>query len=555
MSNMLVYVLALLFKRLEKCSVMVSKEKSHKENFVSSVSRVGLWTLASRFLGLVRDSIVARYFGAGFATDAFMVAFRIPNLLRRLLAEGALSIAFVPTFSDVYHRQSKQDFQKAFQSLFGVFSTLLIIVSVAGMILSPFLVRLFAPGFENEKFLLTSQLTCLMFPYIFFVGSAAVGVGLLNTLKSFSIPAAAPIFLNLAIIFCSVALTPWFDTPIFAVAIGVLLGGFIQWFAQFIKIHSLGYPVRFRFDFRHPAVGRVFRLMGPTVFGVAVYHLNILVIQAMATVLPQGSVTYLYYSDRFLEFPLGVFAISIATVALPQLAEDATHSDYSKLKNTLFFALRMATFICVPAMLGMMALRVPILSLVFEYGKFTMQNTFILSDVFLMASLGLWAVAGLRITVQVFYSLGDVKTAVKAAFLSFVVNAVLGFILMRVLSAPGLTLASSLAAWVQWVGLFILLRKKIGSLGLRQFIRGTFPIVLSALIMAGALWPLGNYYISLQLHSPLTRALFVGTAILIGVGIYLGFSYLLKVREMRTFVEKFISRFRSYSDQELNNVE
>jgi putative peptidoglycan lipid II flippase len=534
---------------------MSLKDESHKKNFVSSVSKVGLWTLGSRFLGLIRDSIVARYFGAGFATDAFMVAFRIPNLLRRLLAEGALSIAFVPTFSDIYHRQSKEDFQKAFQSLFSVFSTLLVAVSLLGMILSPWLVKLFAPGFENEKFLLTSQLTCLMFPFIFFVGSASVGVGLLNTLKSFSIPAASPIFLNLTIIFCAVTLTRWLDVPIFAVAIGVLLGGFIQWVAQFIKIQSLGYPVKFRFDFKHPAVVRVFRLMGPTVFGVAVYHLNILVIQAMATVLPQGSVTYLYYSDRFLEFPLGVFAISIATVALPQLAEDAAHSDYSKLKNTLFFSLRMVTFICVPAMLGMMALRVPMLSLVFQYGKFTLENTFVLSNVFLMASLGLWAVAGLRITVQVFYSLGDVKTPLRAAFISFLVNAVSGFLLMRVLNAPGLTLASSLAAWVQWGWLFVLLRKKIGPLGLRQFIRGTLPIVFSALLMAAALWPLGNYYISLELHSPLIRALFVGTAILFGAGIYLGFTYLFKVKEMRVFVEKYLPRIKKFSGQEPSNFE
>jgi len=534
---------------------MSSKGESRKISFVSSVSRVGLWTLASRFLGLIRDSIVARYFGAGFATDAFMVAFRIPNLLRRLLAEGALSIAFVPTFSDIYHRQSKENFQKAFQNLIGVFSGLLVVISFLGMVLSPWLVRLFAPGFENEKFLLTSRLTCFMFPFIFFVGSASVGIGFLNTLKSFSIPAASPILLNLAIIFCSITLTQWLDIPIFAVAIGVLLGGLIQWLAQIIKIRSLGYPVGFRFDFRHPAVGKVFRLLGPTIFGVAVYHLNILVIQAMASVLPQGSVTYLYYSDRFLEFPLGVFAISIATVALPQLAEDAAHADYSKLKSTLFFALRMAIFICVPAMLGLMALRVPILSLVFQYGKFTLDNTLILSEVFFMASLGLLAVAGLRITVQVFYSLGDVKTPVRAAFLSFVVNAVSAFFLMKILSTQGLTLASSLAAWVQWGGLFILLRRKIGPLGLRQFMIGTFPIILSALLMAALLWPLGHYYVGLQIQSPITRSLFVGTAIFFGAGIYLGFTYLFKVREMRVFIEKYLPRMKKFSDQDLSNFE
>lgn len=497
-----------------------------KRSFLSAISRVGSWTLLSRVLGLVRDSVVARIFGAGFATDAFMIAFTIPNLLRRLLAEGALSIAFIPIFSEYFSKRSREAFHETFRVLLSVFSLLLVGVGLLGIAISPLIVGIFAPGFGPEKAHLTIQLTRWMFPFIFFVGSASVVTGVLNTLKSFSVPAASPVLLNIAMIGCSVFVSKFFEAPIFALGVGVLLGGVSQWMLQLWMVRRLGFSLKPSFQWNHPAVRRLFGLMAPTIFGVAVYHLNVLVSRALASLLPQGSVTYLYYSDRFLEFPLGIFAISIATVALPHLAEDASLKNLERLKETLFFSLRLAAFICIPAMLGLLTLRVPILSLVFQYGKFSAQDTLALSRIFSMATLGLCAVAGLRITVQAFYSLGDIKTPVKAAFVSLIMNVTLGYILMQSLGAAGLTLASSLAAWVQWGILFFFLRHRLGKLPWADFMRSILSSLSAAVIMALVLWPLGERY-DVLLHPFFGGRLFyVGMTMGLGLAVYGGLTWL-----------------------------
>jgi putative peptidoglycan lipid II flippase len=528
--------------------------KKDQSGLLGSVSRVGFWTFASRIFGLVRDSVVARIFGVGFATDAFMVAFTIPNLLRRLLAEGVLSVAFVPLFAEYSSHRSRQEFQNAFQVIFTVFSLLLIGVSFLGIILSPWIVHIFAPGFSIEKLDLTTFLTRWMFPFIFFMGSSSVVVGVLNTLKSFSIPAAAPILLNFFMIACALFLSRFFKTPILALAVGVILGGFSQWVLHIWQSYRLGFKIRFKCDWSHPAIRRIFLLMGPTIFGVAVYHLNVLISRALASLLPQGSVTYLYYSDRFLEFPLGIFAISIATVTLPQLAQQAAYRHFDHLKETLFFSLRLAAFICIPAMLGLMVLRVPILSLVFQHGQFSYQNTLELSRVFLMATLGLCAVAGLRITVQAFYSLKDIKTPVKTAFASFLLNAALGFVLMRQMGAAGLTLASSIAAWFQWILLFYFLNRRVGKLPFIQFTRETFFVLLSAGGMALVLWPLGHLNLWASDLSTILRMFYVLGIIILGLGIYLGIAYLLGVTELKLIIQKIVEKLKRARPEEIDTT-
>ncbi|MBI1884005.1 MAG: murein biosynthesis integral membrane protein MurJ [Chlamydiae bacterium] len=515
---------------------------SEKLSMARSMSRVGFWTFTSRLLGLVRDSMVARLFGVGFATDAFMVAFTIPNLLRRLLAEGALSIAFVPIFTDSLTRQRKEDSQDTFQAIFTIFSALLILISILGVFFSPFLVKVFAPGFEIEKFHLTVLLNRLMFPFIFLMGSSSVAMGLLNALNSFSVPAAAPILLNVCMILSSFLFYRFLNPPILALGWGVLAGGVTQWLLQVWKVGQFGFKVRFSWDWKHPGLQRVFRLMAPTVFGVAVYHLNILVSRALASLLPQGSVTYLYYSDRFLEFPLGIFAFSIATVALPQLSREAASGNDDRLKETLFFALRLASFICIPAMFGLMMLRLPILSLVFQYGKFSLQNTLELAQVFGMASLGLIAVAGLRIVVQAFYSMGDVKTPVKAACASFLVNASLGFVLMRWLGPSGLTLSSSIAAWVQWLMLFWFLGRRVGKISFGIFFREIWPILLASLVMALVIWPLGGSDLRFFPKTVVLKLAYVLGAVAVGAGIYMGLVYLFGFKELRGLIKKLRAR-------------
>lgn len=518
---------------------------SHEKTAMArSASKVGLWTFGSRILGLVRDSVVAQIFGVGFATDAFMVAFTIPNLLRRLLAEGALSVAFVPVFTESITKKKHEEAEETFQIVFTSFSLLLIVVAILGMLLSPWIVKAFTPGFDAQKYQLTVQLTQWMFPFIFFTGSAAVVMGILNALKAFSAPAAAPILLNLMMIGSTVFLRSYFHIPIFALALGVLLGGLTQWALQVVRVHQLGFRFRFKPRWMHPDVKRIFMLLAPTVFGVAVYHFNILVLRALASLLPQGSVTYLYYSDRLLEFPLGIFSISIATVALPQLAREASNTNLERLKEMLFFSLKLGNFISIPAMLGLVALRFPIISLLFQHGKFTYQNTLDLEKVVLMASLGLCAVSGLRIAVQAFYSLGDVKTPVKVALISFLLNPILGFLFMKPMGAAGLTLASSIAAWVQWILLFYFLKRRVGDLPLLRFFKEGLLMLAAALVMACFLWPLGAFHHWFLAYRLWGKLIFVFGGIGAGGLVYAAFAYLLGFRSLKSWTQKILVKLR-----------
>ncbi|MBI1871284.1 MAG: murein biosynthesis integral membrane protein MurJ [Chlamydiae bacterium] len=514
----------------------------NKREMARSASRVGLWTLASRVMGLARDSVVAKIFGVGFATDAFMVAFTIPNLLRRLLAEGALSIAFVPSFTEIFSKRSREEFHETFRVVFTAFSVLLVGVSLLGILMAPWVVKLFAPGFDLEKYQLTTQLTRIMFSFIFFMGSSAVVMGVLNTVKSFSIPAAAPVLLNLSIILCACFLSQFIHPPILSLAIGVLLGGFTQWGLQIWKVHQLGFNIGFKWDWHHPVLRKIFWLMSPTIFGVAVYHLNVMISRALASLLPQGSVTYLYYSDRFLEFPLGIFAVSVATVALPQLSQDAADGRFDHLKKNLLFALRLAAFDCIPSMIGLMILRVPLLSLVFQHGKFTFGNTLELAHVFLMASLGLCAIASLRIIVQAFYSMGDIKIPVKTACVGLVVNSGLGFFLMKKMGPSGLTLASSVSVWFQCFLLLFFLKKRVGAFSLSEFFREISSILLSAIVMGVFLWPL-TLLNNRMLEMPFgIRVAYVLGSVALGLGVYVMMAYFLGLKELRVLVDRFFKK-------------
>ncbi len=517
-----------------------------------SVSKVGLWTFGSRVLGLIRDSMVARIFGVGMATDAFMFAFTIPNLLRRLLAEGALSVAFVPVFTESITQKKHEESEKTFQIIFTSFSIFLVGVSIIGIFLSPWIVKVFAPGFEADQYALTTRLTQWMFPFIFFTGSSAVVMGILNALNAFFAPAAAPIFLNLMMIGAILFFSPFFQQPIFALAIGVILGGMAQWVLQIVRAYQLGFRIIPKFQLFHQDVKRIFKLLAPTVFGVAVYHLNILVSRALASLLPQGSVTYLYYSDRLLEFPLGIFAISIATVALPQLTREASETSFERLKEILFFSLKLVSFICVPAMIGLIVLRVPIISLLFQYGHFTTEDVWKLAQVFLTSALGLWAVAGLRVSVQSFYSLGDVRTPVKVALISFTLNPILGFLLMKIMGASGLTLASSISAWVQWILLFYFLGHKIGKLPIIPFVKSIMPMLVAALVMGLVLYPFAHYYAWFLAKAVLIKILYVLGAIAIGAGIYTFLAYLLGVKELKSIAYRVLMKFRKMKPEKIS---
>lgn len=441
---------------------------SPEQGVVRAAGVVSLATLSSRILGFARDMVVAQAFGAGPITDAFFVAFRIPNLLRRLLAEGALSTAFIPVFTDYLTTRPRAEFVGMLRAVAGGMVTLLLLVSSLGMLLAPWILRVMAPGFFAVPATgeLAVWLTRLMFPYLFFVGLAALAMGILNAHRHFLAPALAPVMLNLAMIGAVLGLAPLFAEPIVGVAVGVLLGGLGQFLLQCPSLRRRGTLLAPTLALGHPALRRIRLLMLPTVFGLAVTQLNILVDTVIASFLRQGSISWLYYADRVVEFPLGVFGIAIATAALPTMAEQAARGDPAALRQTLAFSLRLGLFITLPATVGLLVLREPIVRVLFQRGEFTAEDTAATAWALGFYALGLAAFAGVKIAAQVFYALGDTRTPVKVGIAAMILNSLLavGLALFSPLAHGGLALATACSATFNAGTLLWLLSRRLGPL-------------------------------------------------------------------------------------------
>ncbi|MEW5909939.1 MAG: murein biosynthesis integral membrane protein MurJ, partial [Thermodesulfobacteriota bacterium] len=333
-------------------AVETLKERSR---FTKAAGVVGSATLLSRIFGFVRDMVIAWYFGAGAGADAFFVAFRIPNLLRRLLAEGSLSVSFVPVFTEYLADQGKAEAFRLARSAVKMLALMLIFIVILGLIFSPALIRIIAPGFAGspDKLALTVTLTRIMFPYIFFIALMALMMGILNTLGHFAAPAAAPVLLNITMIASIFLISPHMDNPITGLAVGVLVGGAFQLLLQAPFVYRKGIYSKQSTDWKHPGLKKIGQLMLPTIFGAAVYQINILVGTLLASLLPEGSVSYLYYADRLVQFPLGIFAIAVATAVLPSLSRQAAVRDLDGVKETFAHAMKLVTFITLPSMAGL----------------------------------------------------------------------------------------------------------------------------------------------------------------------------------------------------------
>ena len=476
---------------------------------------VGSFTVLSRVTGLVRDILIGYLIGAQGAADAFFVAFRIPNLLRRLTAEGALSAGFVPVVTQVLAQRGRAEAIEVSRIIISFCIVILLIVTGLGMTFPGFLTRIFAPGFaaEPEKFTLTVELVRLMFPYIFFVSLVALAMGYLNTFRHFMAPALAPVLLNLSMIACAVLLTPLLSQPALSLAYGVLLGGVAQLALQLPYLRRYGFSWRLAFDYRHPALRWFLKLMGPAVLGAAVYQINVLMSTVLASTLEQGSVSYLYYADRLLQFPLGVFAVALGTAALPSFSSLAANNDLQSLRETLGHSLRMVNFVAFPASLGLMVIAVPVFSLLFQRGAFDAHDVFASARALVFLSVGLWAISMSRVLVPLFYALKDTKTPVWTAFFTFLLNLVLSVVLMGPIDASagtggfvesiavvsqklgvvslsyaGLALANSLSAMFQVVVLICLAASRIGGFPWRQFLPSFWTSGVCALLMAAPLW-------------------------------------------------------------------
>ncbi|HET9925359.1 MAG TPA: murein biosynthesis integral membrane protein MurJ [Methylomirabilota bacterium] len=430
---------------------------------VGAVGAIGLATLASRVLGYARDVVVAHVFGAGPVTDAFFVAFRIPNLLRRLLAEGALSTAVIPVFTETLTRGGPEAFARLARAVTGAAIVVLCTVSALGALLSPQVVAVMAPGWRADAglFDLAVMLTRVMFPYLVLVGLAALAMGALNAHHRFFTAALGPALLNVAMIGAVLGLAGRLTPPVMALAVGVLVGGLGQLLVQLPELRRLGVPLTPSWEWRHPAVAQIAHRLWPAVFALAAVQVTVVVNTLLASLLPAGTVSYLYYADRVMEFPLGIFGIALATAALPSMSAQAARRDFAALRATLEWALRMSAFVAVPATVGLVILGGPIVRVLFQRGEFSASDAALTAQALAGYAVGLPAFSTTRIAAQTFYALGDTRTPVLAGFLSVAVNVVLALVLMWPLRHTGLALASSLSSYVNVLALCWLLRRRL----------------------------------------------------------------------------------------------
>ncbi|HXJ84265.1 MAG TPA: murein biosynthesis integral membrane protein MurJ [Candidatus Methylomirabilis sp.] len=433
---------------------------------VSSIGAIGLGTLASRVLGYARDIVVARAFGANPVTDAFFVAFRIPNLLRRLLAEGALSTGIVPVFSATLRTGGPVALGRTVQAVVGAGLVVLCAVCALGITLAPWIVRILAPGWHADaaRFELAVMLTRVMFPYLLLVGLAALAVGVLNAHHRFFTPSLAPAVQNVAMIAAVLGLSGYLTPPILSLAIGVVVGGLGQLIFQLPQVRQMGVPLWPRLEWSHPAIREIARRLWPAAFGLAGVQITVMVNTLLASLLPAGSVSYLYYADRVMEFPLGVFGVAVATATLPSMAAQAAGRDHVALRATVGFSLRIGAFVSVPAAVGLIALAGPIVRLLFQRGEFGAADSLFTAQALVGYAIGLPAFTAVRIAAQTFYALGDVRTPVYVGFVAVAANIVFAVTLMWPLHHVGLALASSLSSYVNLVALCVILHRRFGLL-------------------------------------------------------------------------------------------
>lgn len=430
-------------------------------NLLKSLAAVSSMTMLSRVLGFVRDTIVARTFGAGMATDAFFVAFKLPNLLRRIFAEGAFSQAFVPILAEYKAQQGEEATRTFLAYVSGLLTLVLALVTVLGMLAAPLVIWITAPGFADtpEKFALTSNLLRVTFPYILLISLASLAGAVLNTWNRFSVPAFVPTLLNVSMIIFALFLTPYFDPPIMAMAWATLVGGLAQFLYQLPHLKRIGMLVLPRLNLRDSGVWRVMKQMGPAILGVSVSQISLIINTIFASFLAAGSVSWMYYADRLMELPSGVLGVALGTILLPALSRTYAKADRQEYSRLLDWGLRLCFLLVLPCSAALALLSEPLTVSLFQYGRFDAHDALMTQRALVAYAVGLLGIILVKVLAPGFYAQQNIKTPVKIALFTLAVTQVLNLILIGPLQHVGLALAIGLAACLNAGLLFWQLRR------------------------------------------------------------------------------------------------
>jgi putative peptidoglycan lipid II flippase len=459
-------------------------------NLLKALASVSLMTLLSRILGFVRDAVIARAFGAGAWTDAFFVAFKLPNLLRRLFAEGAFSQAFVPVLAEYKNKRGEEATHLLIGRVATALFLVLLLVTALGVIAAPLIVLVSAPGFaaSPDKFELTVSLTRIVFPYILFISLVALAAGVLNTWSRFMLPAFTPVLLNVAMILAAALAGPFFDPPVLALAWGAFLGGLAQLALQFYGLKRLGMLPRWDWAPKDEGVRRILKLMGPAAIGVSVAQVSLIINTIFASFLETGSVSWLYYADRLMEFPTGMLGVALGTILLPSLAKHHADNDSGEFSRLLDWGLRMTLMLAAPAALALAILAVPLIATLFFYGEFTAHDVEMTRQALVAYSLGLVGLILVKVLAPGFYARQNVKTPVKIAILTLLATQAMNLMLVWHLRHAGLALAIGLGACLNAGILYYQLRRQAIFQPQPHWLRFLLRLGLAMLAMGAFLW-------------------------------------------------------------------
>ena len=512
-----------------------------------STAIVSVFTLISRISGFVRDMVMTRFFGASIWTDAFFVAFKIPNFMRRLFAEGSFSLAFVPVLNDIKATGSKEDLKNFIDKIAGSLLSVVLIVLMLMEIFAPQILSVFAYSWVSDKPMVFNETVGMLRITLFYlplISMVAFAGGILNAHKKFALPAATPILLNISLIFSAIYLRSFFDIPVKALAFGVLVAGILQLLIQIPALINMGLFPRFKIGFKDSEVKRVMKLMVPTLFGSSIAQINLLLDTLIATMLPiAGSVTFLYYSDRLLEFPLGIFAIAISTVILPTLSRHFAKNEQADFTRTLRWALNLGLFIAVPAAMGLFVLANEVIVTLFQYGKFDAFSSQMTSMSLMAYMLALPAFIINKILLPAYYSRKDAKTPVRIGVIALFSNMGFNIIFVGILwyfefvaLHIGLALASAVSGWMQTVMLYRGLHKmKIVPIGVIDW-SVTVKITISSLLMSVTIVYMLTLLGDFELLTWFWRLLNLLTCIIIGFFVYVFSMFIMKINFKRILV-------------------